>query len=155
MLLAEEKRKPLQSKHKNRNTYLILIAVMVVTLGIPLYGWYQRYAEPASFVANDIHFVNDGTIEIQANITDTSVPVLMQVNAAIGESNDGMCSPSIGANQTRTCVFTNADSGSLLSCAQLPEAQNYTLTLTAFFANGKTLVHVYYPSYMSAQLGCG
>jgi hypothetical protein len=134
--LTEEK-KSLQSEHMKRNRYLIVIALIVAGLAFPIYGYYQRSNEPVSFIANNIHFTNNGTIEIQANITNLSVPALIQVDAAIDGSDNGICDYDIATNQTMMYMFTNPNPGPLVSCAQLPEVPNHTLTLNAIFGNGK------------------
>lgn len=128
---------------------------MAVILGGSFYTLRERSLILVSFAASDIRFANDnGTIQIQANITNLSNPSLIQVDAAIDGMNDGVCGYAINTNQTKTCTFANPNPGPLLSCTQISQDNN-TLTLNGFFGNGDGLIVSFSNPYTRAQLGCG
>ena len=131
--------------------YLILAAFMgMILVGGPL----LNSLEPTSFTATNIHFESStGFIHVIANITNPSQPDIIQVNAAINGMNDGICGYSFHTNATMSCnFFTPSDGVPLLGCGQLPFAENYTLTLNAYFSNMKTVINTYTVS--RAQIGC-
>jgi hypothetical protein len=152
----------LTSEDDRFRRYKILIVLVAIAVTIVLVGSYEVGLETtsitASFAANDIHYVNNGTIQISADITDTSKPNLVDVIASIDRMGDGVCSYEIATNQTLVCVFSYPFPGGLLSCSQLPETQNHVLSLNAHFTNSRGviiprgIVNTY--SVTSSELGC-
>lgn len=139
---------------KRRTTIYYVLIVMVIVIGIAVGIFYINSLQPASFAASDIHFATtSGTIHVIANITNPSQPSIVQVNAAIDGMDDGVCGYGIQTNQTMMCNFSGTSGGvPLLSCSQLPQAENYTLTLNAYFGNSKTVIQTY--TVYRSQLGC-
>ena len=134
---------------KRERWYYYLGVTALIALSV-ISSQYQESLKPASFTASGIHFVtNNGTIEVVASITNPSQPSLIQVNAAVDGLDDGVCGYGIKTNQTMVCNFSIEP---LLSCNQLPESQNHTLTLNAYFSNTKTVINMY--SITRTQLGC-
>jgi hypothetical protein len=133
-----------------KRTWLYYLAFLGVVVLLVVGGMYQNSLQPVSFTARGIHFeTGDGTVQVIANITNTSTPSLIQMNAAIDGLNDGSCGYSIGEGQTMVC---NLQLIPLLSCAQIPRVENHTLTLWAYFSNTRTLTKSY--PITSVQLGC-
>jgi hypothetical protein len=129
--------------------YSVVIFAIVILITASLF--YQSSVEPVSFTASDIHFEADnGTVQVIANVTNTSGPSLIQVDAAIDGFDDGVCGYGINTNRTIVCSFMLIP---LLPCSQLSPANYHTLTLSAYFANTRTLAESY--NITSAQLGCG
>jgi hypothetical protein len=133
--------------------YYVLIVVTIIVASV-VFNFYAQRSQPVSFTASDIHFVtSDGIVTTIANVTNTSGPSLIQVDAAIDGMDDGICGYGIQTNQTMECKFYSPSGGlPPLYCIDLVQAENYTLTLNAYFANTKTVINTYVVS--RAQLGC-
>lgn len=140
------------TKRRARIYYLLIIAVVMGASII--YSNYTVSLETSSFTASDIHFVtSNGIIHTIANITNPSQSSLIQVNAAIDGLDDGICGYGIDTNHTMMCNFYSPSGGvPLLLCSQLPVAENYTLTLNAYFSSMKTVINTY--TIGRNQLGC-
>lgn len=141
----------IESQAKHRRKWLYYAPVLVVIGLVAVYSFYQDSQQPVSFRVADIHFkVNNGSIQVFANVTNTSGESIVQVNAAIDGVDAGVCGYGINANQTMACSFQIIP---LATCSQLPQAANHTLTLSPYFGNGKMPTNSY--SFTSAQIGCG
>ena len=133
---------------KRKWLYYVLVIAIIALLVI--FGQYQYSLQPVSFRASDIHFrVSNGSVQVLANITNTSGPSIIQVDAAIDGLDAGVCGYGINTNQTMACGFQIIP---LLSCSQLPQTNNHTLALSPYFGNGRMPTETY--SFTNAQLGC-
>lgn len=117
------------SQAKQKRTWLYYLPVLAVIALIVVYTQYQDSLQPVSFRASNVHFmVENGSIQVIANITNTSRPSMIQVDAAIDGLDAGVCGYGINANQTMVCIFQIIP---LLSCSQIPLTTNHNLTLSS------------------------
>lgn len=138
------------SQARRKGTWMYYLPLLGIIVLFVVYSQYQDYLQPVSFTASAIHFrVSNGLVQVIANITNTSGPSIIQVNAAIDGLDAGICGYDINANQTAVCSFQLIP---LPSCSQIPQSGNHTLTLSPYFSNGKMPTSSY--SFTSAQLGC-
>ncbi len=130
------------------------LPLLTLILVFFLYVGYGYFSQPVSFTATNFHFItNNGAIQVQASVTDTSETGIVQLNVAIDGIGDGVCGYSFATGHPTTCVFDNSVySKPLVNCAQLPQVQNHSVTINAYFANTKSLTNSY--SFTSAELGC-
>lgn len=140
-------------KNKWARFYLAL-PLLILIAGFFVYSQYQSSLEPVSFTASNFAFVTrNGAIEVHTDIKVTSEPTTVQVDVAIDGLDDGICGYSFPTNHTVACIFSNDPLGKpLVTCTELSQAQNHTLTLFAGFSNGKTVTNSY--SFTRVQLGC-
>jgi hypothetical protein len=133
-----------------KRTWPYYIAIFGIIILFVVYIQYQDSLQPVSFRASGIHFnVNNGTVQLIANVTNTSNPSIIQVDAAVDGLNLGVCGYGINANQTKVCNFQIIP---LLSCSQVPQTANHTLILSPYFENGKKPTNSY--PITNTQLGC-
>lgn len=139
-----------ESQARQRRKWLYYAPVLLVIGLVVVYGFYQDSLQPVSFRVTDIHFrVSNGSIQVFANVTNTSGESIIQVNAAIDGVDAGVCGYEINANQTMSCGFQIIP---LPTCSQISPANNHTLILSPYFGNGKMPTDSY--SFTSAQIGC-
>lgn len=130
--------------------YLAILAVVVLFVALGFIQGYYGTNEPVSFTASNIRFqTSNGTIDVLANVTNTSSPSIIQVNAALDGLDLGVCGYGIDSNHTMACNFLEKP---LLSCGQVPQVESHTLTLSAYFGSGRTLTNSY--AITRTQLGC-
>jgi hypothetical protein len=138
------------SQAKKKRTWMYYLPILAVVGLVVVYGFYQDSLQPVSFKVSDIHFnVTYGSIQVVANVTNTSGPSIIQVDAAIDGVDAGVCGYGINTNRTMNCRFQIIP---LPTCSQLPPTGNHTLTLSPYFGNGKMPTNSY--SFTTAQLGC-
>ncbi|HEV2137216.1 MAG TPA: hypothetical protein VGR53_00065 [Nitrososphaerales archaeon] len=133
-----------------KRTWPYYLAIFGITILFVVYTQYQDSLQPVSFKVSGIHFsVNNRAVQLNANVTNTSKPSIIQVDAAIDGLDFGVCGYGIDANQTKVCDFQIIP---LLSCSQIPQIANHTLTLSPYFENGRKPTNTY--QIANAQLGC-
>lgn len=135
---------------KQKRTWPYYLAIFGIIILFVVYIQYQDSLQPVSFRVSGIHFkVSSGSIQVFANVTNTSGETIIQVNAAIDGVNAGVCGYGINTNQTMACSFQIIP---LPTCSQISQTDNHTLTLSPYFGNGKMPTNSY--TFTSAQVGC-
>jgi hypothetical protein len=135
---------------RQKKTWPYYLALFGVIILFVVYTQYQDSLQPVSFRVSGIHFnVSSGSIQVFANVTNTSGESIIQVDAAIDGVDAGVCGYGINNNQTMVCGFQIIP---LPTCSQISPAGNHTLTLSPYFGNGKMPTNSY--SFTSAQIGC-